>query len=451
MLDDRFRLLTGGSRSVQRHRTLRATVQWSYDHLEPEEQEFFVALSVFSGGWTLEAAAHMADEDEFQVLDLLTRLIDKSLVLMERKRSGGETRYRMLETLRQFGLEILAGSGRAEAVRARHFDYFHKWVESMRDALWQYYHTDDEIRMLKADMDNLRAALTWGFQEQPGPATEITKVLFPLWDDPGYYYAEGRRWYQRILERGEAVDPAERAHVLGRSGRLAFKQGDYPVYLAYQEERSRIFEELGDDKRLARSLALQGTGHAYMGNPEKALPLYERARTVYDALGEASLIGRLETAVGLASFLLGDFEEARHRFELGLVQAEKDESEDRVQTAIGNIALVDVMQGKPADARRRIRQCMEINRKLTNLYGISHDLPALAEASRQEGDAEGAARWIGACDALLEKIDAKLEGLERDTYQRVSAALRKELGDEAFDAAREEGRKLSWEEIVEQA
>jgi non-specific serine/threonine protein kinase len=448
MLDDRFRLLTGGSRSVQRHRTLRATVQWSYDHLEPEEQEFFIALSVFSGGWTLEAAAHIADSDEFQVLDLLTHLIDKSLVVMER-RGSGDARYRMLETLRQFGLEVLATSGRAEAVRSRHFDYFRKWVESMREELREYL-AEDQIRLLKGDIDNLRATLTWGFQEQPVPATEITKMLFPLWDQPGYY-AEGRRWYQRILDRGDAVDPAERAHVLGRSGRLAFKQGDYAVYLAYQEERSHIFEKLGDDKRLARSLALRGTAHAYMGSPEKALPFYERARSVYEELGEASLIGRLETAVGLARFLLGDYEEARRRFELSLAQAEEEGHDDRIQTALGNIALVDVMQDRPADAKKRIRECMGINRKLTNLYGIAHDLPALAEATRLEGDAEDAARWIGACDALLERIDAKLEGLERNTYERARAAVREEIGDEAFEAARGEGRKLSWEEIVERA
>jgi len=448
MLDDRFRLLTGGSRSVQRHRTLRATVQWSYDHLEPEEQEFFTTLSVFSGGWTLEAAAHIAEADEFQALDLLTRLIDKSLVMMERTPSG-DTRYRMLETLRQFGLELLTTQGRAEAVRARHLDYFSNWVESMREALRKYY-APDEIRRLKGDMDNLRAALTWGFQEQPVPATEITKVLYPLWDEAGFY-AEGRRWYQRILDRGDAVEPAERAHVLGRSGRLAFKQGDYAVHLAYQEERSRIFEELGDDKRLARSFVLQGTTHAYLGNPEKAFPLLEQARIVYEALGEASLIGRLETSVGLASYLVGDYDEARHRFELSLVQAEKDGIDNRVQTAIGNLALVDIMQSRPADAKRRIRQCMEINHKVANLYGISHDLPALAEATRQEGDPSGAARWIGACDALLEKIDAKLEGLEQDTYDRASAAAREALGDEAFEAVRAEGRQLSWENIVEQA
>jgi non-specific serine/threonine protein kinase len=448
MLDDRFRLLTGGSRSVQRHRTLRAAVQWSYDHLEPEEQEFFVALSVFSGGWTLEAAAHIAEADEFRALDLLTRLIDKSLVLMERTPSG-DTRYRMLETLRQFGMDLLTTSGRVEAVRTRHLDCYSKWVESMRDALRKYY-APDEIRMLQGDMDNLRAALTWGFQEKPVPATEITKVLYPLWDQPGHY-AEGRRWYGRILERGDAVEPAERAHVLGRSGILAFKQGDYAVQLAHQEERSRIFEELGDDRRFAQALVLRGTMHAYMGSPEKAFPFYERARVVYEALGDESRIGRLETSTGLASFLLGDYDDARHRFELSLVQAKKEGNEDRIQVSLGNLALVDVMQGRPADAKRRIRECMQSNRKQGNLYGIALDLPALAEATRQEDDVAGAARWIGACDALLEKIDAKLEALERDTYDRASAAARQAIGDEAFEAARDEGRKLSWEDIVDQA
>jgi non-specific serine/threonine protein kinase len=319
----------------------------------------------------------------------------------------------------------------------------------MRDELRKPFPTA-QVNLLLGDIDNLRAAMTWGFQEQPMLATEIMKMLFPLWVHPGYY-SEGRRWYERILERGDEVDPKVRAHVLGRSARLAFQQGDYAVFLAHQEERSCLYEALGDEARLARSLVLRGTAHTYMGSPGRAFPLYERARALYEKLGDATNISRIETSIGLASFLTGDFEDARHRFELSRIQAERDGLTDRVQTSVGNIAMVDVMQGRPADAKRRIRECMQINRKVKNLYGISHDLPALAEATRQEGDLVGAARWLGACDALLEKIDAKLEALELDIYDRAGSAVRKAIGDEAFESARDEGRRLSWEDIVERA
>jgi non-specific serine/threonine protein kinase len=449
MLDDRFRLLTGGSRTVlERHRTLRATVQWSYDHLEPDEQALYVALSVFVGGWTLEAAARIAEADEFEVLDRLTRLIDKSLVVTDRQ-SSGETRYRMLETLRQFGLELLASSGRADTVRAAHMDYFLSWVLGMREALRQSFALVPLAR-IEQDIDNLRSALTWSYQNAPDKAVLLNKRLVGLWHRPGYY-AEGRRWYAKTLALGDAVALRDRAEAFSRSGRLAFQQGDYEASLSFYQQETPIQRELGDMARVARTLVQTASVLTYLGKLDPALTLFEEARAMLLPLDDRLGLAQLDISMGLNSFLAGDMPRARQRFEAALVAYREPADVDRLQTCLGNLAMVDVMEGKPELARPRLRECMKINRIHENLYGIAHDLPALAETTRLEGDPKTAARLLGAADALLERIDAKHEALEKEMYARVEAALRVQMGEAEFEAARQDGRSLEWADVVAMA
>jgi predicted ATPase len=161
-LDDRFRLLTGGSKAaLPRQQTLRATIQWSYDHLHPEEQQLMRALAVFAGGWTLEAATAITgvSDDEFEVLDHLTRLVDKSLVVVEHLR-GGESRYRYLETVRQYAMERLLEAGESEAVRDRHIGYFCTFAELAEPHL-RGRDQAEWIRKLGAEHENLLADSPW--------------------------------------------------------------------------------------------------------------------------------------------------------------------------------------------------------------------------------------------------------------------------------------------------
>jgi non-specific serine/threonine protein kinase len=446
MLDDRFRLLTGGSRSVlERHRTLRATVQWSYDHLDDEEQALFVELSVFAGGWTLDGATKVTGGDAFEVLDRLTRLIDKSLVARERH-GEGEARYRMLETLRQFGLEVLASSGRADALRAAHLGFYLGMVQAMEGELREAFPIV-ALGRLESDVDNLRAALTWGFQHDPPRAVELTRRLERLWSSPGYY-AEGRRWYARTLALGDRVAPEDRAAALARAGRLAFQQGDYDEALRLYEEGLAIRRALGDRRRIARGLVLCANIRAYRGEHDAARVLFEEALALYADLDDRAGMGRLETAIGLGAYLEGRFEEARRRFAASLEVFRPLGDLNRIQVALGNLSLVDLAEGDASAAGAHLRECLSINRQLRNLYGISHFLPALAETFRLEGDAATAARVIGATDALLDRIGAALEALERSVYDQTVTALRAELGEEAFTSAQRDGRAMTWEDAI---
>ena len=179
---------------------------------------------------------------------------------------------------------------------------------------------------------------------------------------------------------------------------------------------------------------------------DEAHPLYDEAREIYAGLDDEDGVARLENGMGLDAFLRGDIAEARQRFQITLEMARTAAHLDRIQTALGNLSHLDVIEAAPAAARGRLRESLPINRQLGNLYGIAHQLPTLAETFRLEGDAPKAARLIGAADALLEETGAALEALERAVYERATEALRAEMGETTFESERRAGLAIPWEE-----
>ena len=447
MLDDRFRLLTGGSRSsVERHRTLRATVQWSYDHLEADEQELFMVLSVFAGAWTLRAAAAVTGSDDFELLDRLTRLIDKSQILFERK-SGAEARYCMLETLRQFGQDLLIDSGRSDTLRAAHLQYFLEMIEGMQDDLKATYPVA-AIARIKPDVDNFRLALTWGFQKDPPAAVRLTQKLLRLWYTPGFY-SEGRRWYGQTLALGDTLDAPTRSDAYFRSGRLADQVGDYPAALEHYRSALEIVRASGDPVKELKLTNLIAGGQAYLGDYEAAERGLEESRLMCARLGDPIRTGRLENLRGLFRFLRGDMASARQHFEVFLADQRSVGNQDRIQVGLGNLSMVDIAEENAGLAREHLRECLAINRDLENLYGIAHFLPMLAAAFRLEGDRITAARLVGAVSALLDQTEVGLEPMQSQIFQQLISQLRDEMGEDAFNASRREGRTLGWREAIE--
>ncbi|MEE6166896.1 MULTISPECIES: helix-turn-helix transcriptional regulator [unclassified Mycolicibacterium] len=299
-LHARFRLLTGGARTaVRRQQTLRASVDWSHALLTEPERILFARLAVFIGGFDLDAAEAIAgggDVERFQVLDLLTLLVDKSLVVAES--SSGPTRYRLLETVRQYALEKLGESGQADAVRARHRDYY----TAMAALLGTPAATGHERRLQQADteMDNLRAAFVWSRENGDiGLASQLASSLQPLWLARGRI-REGLTWFDAALmdQDGDAseVAPAVRAGALADKATLNAHMGATDS-MDQALEALAIAREVDDPALLLR--ALTACGHVAVYDPDVAHPYFAEAMGLARSTGDG---WRLSQILGWQAF-----------------------------------------------------------------------------------------------------------------------------------------------------
>ena len=258
-LNDRFRLLTGGSRTaVARQRTLKAAVDWSYDLLSDSERRLLRRLSVFAGGWTLEAAEDVSSGDggeREEVLDVLSRLVDKSLVNADSD-SGESRRYRFLETVRQYGRERLLRSGEAERVRDRHLGFFHELVQRAEPELTKAGQVS-WLNRLHREHDNLRSALEGclAAPERSDQALEFAAALFWFWLKRGYF-REGQEYLERALSAGARTPSMIRAKALMSLGSLTFFQGDFVRTRVLLEESVTLGRAAGDWPGVGFSLGI---------------------------------------------------------------------------------------------------------------------------------------------------------------------------------------------------
>jgi non-specific serine/threonine protein kinase len=285
-LNDRFNLLTQGSRTaLPRQQTLRATIDWSYDLLSEEARLLFRRLSIFAGGFTLEAAEQICSEKPLTprtVLDLLTRLVDRSLVKVERQ--GEYERYRLLEMLGEYAREKLDESGEKEPLRQRHRDFFIALAEQAEPKLKSAEQVE-WLDRLEVEFNNLRVAWDWAIETDTELALRLVSALLDFWlmrGNPG----EGRKWLANLLPRtvqwGKNV---RRAHALNVAGQLAYAQRDFAVARLLFEEALPIARISREDKEIALVLlGLGRTAHRQHDNQEayvfaiECLMIYQELR-----------------------------------------------------------------------------------------------------------------------------------------------------------------------------
>ena len=304
-LADRFELLTGGSRiALPRHQTLRATIEWSYALLTEPERGLLRRLAVFAGGWTLRAAEIVCGAAEPHVLDLMARLADKSLVVPEWR--GRPGRYGMLETLRQFALELLEKCGEAADVRRRHAAYFVALAEEAEEALmgpeqraWQA-RLDDEHNNIQVTFDWLASAEARSVEARPEEAAlRIAGALWRYWEVRGAV-AEGREQILPLLAAADSETPAivrARGH-LG-AGICTWYQGDFETATAHYETSVELYRSLGDRRGVARPLTYLAWLNTYRGEFARAGP-WRRKRSASAAKSETAR-GRRGPRPGWAS------------------------------------------------------------------------------------------------------------------------------------------------------
>ena len=280
-LDQRFRLLTGGSRTaLPRQQTLRALIDWSYDLLHDPEKRLLQRLSVFAGGWTLDAAEQVCAGDgveEREVLDLLTSLCDKSLVVVEQ--NDGHYRYRLLETVRQYARERLLESGDVEAVRERHRDYFLALAQTAKSALGSLGRDQSAwLEQLDVEQDNLRAALAWSLDEPQAsePALQLCGLLEQFWLRQAQS-REGRKWCDAAVARAGATGKtAIYAQAVLAAGTFAYRLGDYGAARISLERALAVANGIGDRAMQTRALVRLGVAASMQGNFARAQATFQK-------------------------------------------------------------------------------------------------------------------------------------------------------------------------------
>ena len=299
-LGGRFRLLTGGSRTdLPRHQTLRGAMDWSYDLLSEKEKVLLRRLSVFAGGWTLEAAEEVCSGEGLEaheVLDLLAHLVEKSLVVAEQPRSA---RYRLLETVRQYARERLLEAGESDELRARHRDSFNRQAEAPEPTL------DAWLQRIETEHDNMRAVLEWS-REKGDTETilRLANALDTFWNRRGYW-REGRQWLELALARTSGVDSSLRARALYSVGTLAWLRGDISS-VVYLEESLALRRELEDKEGMAASLDMLGIAAYRQGDYTKAVELLEQSLTLRREQGRKEPFTLY--LLGIVARIRGDYE-----------------------------------------------------------------------------------------------------------------------------------------------
>ncbi len=468
---DRFRLLTGGSRTaLARHQTLRALVDWSYDLLSDEERLLFDRLSVFAGGWTLEAAEAVCVDDpgpgtigeqgpkEFlrskDILELLGHLLEKSMVVRERS-VGGMARYRLLETLRQYAQERLAIRGAAanDALRARHVKYFVTLGEQVALAM----HGPDQPKWsdrLEVEHDNIRAGLEWGkaADAPPDRVELVLRLAAPLylpWLRQGHG-REGRQHFDTLLSHPNAQRPTRaRAQVLFALGSLALWQhGDEATAWALLNECLTLATRLGDTHVMADAHHNLGVVLSNRGDNVGARQHHEEALRLTRADGDLSGIRwSLEDLADVAAED-GKADQALALYVEALSLARQTGDQHGIASILQSMGILAKAVGKAERAAELIGEGLSIMRRIGCQHCCARMLAQLAFIASASATPERAVRLLGAADALRERTGIVIPTNSVATFEQTMEDARRRLGEAAYAAAWGEGRLMALSQAV---
>jgi predicted ATPase/class 3 adenylate cyclase/DNA-binding CsgD family transcriptional regulator len=490
-LDQRFRLLTGGSRTaLPRHQTLRALIDWSYELLTAGEQVVLGRLSVFAGGWTLEAAEAVTaagDTDEWQVLDHLAALVGKSLVLAEE--TGGSTRYRLLETVRQYTAERLAARPGAELDKTRtaHRDHYLAMVETAEtrlrgpdEAVW--------LDQLEAEFDNIRAALAFSladpdhaepglrlaaglhrFCNMRGHGVEVLEALNALLERPdarmptrararalnanchlcdrfGDDSAVPAMTSEAITIARGLADDAVTADALSDLCWFRYEHGDLPAALAQIDEAVELARRTGDPRLIADLLGHRAVFAAEDGDLDAAFADQEEALTLARAAGDNYRVAITLANFGIDELTAGDLRAARAHLQEANMVADNFGYPNLCAGLREGLGYVDLADDDPRSARRLFLESLDTARITGVKSSYSRGaLLGLALAAGADGDPTVAATLHGVADEQAGRV---FGGIEVGLRDRDHAQLRVTLGDAAFEAAYQHGRSLSQADAI---
>jgi predicted ATPase len=390
-LDDTYRLLTGGSRSaLPRQQTLRAAMDWSYDLLSAREQACFRRLSVFAGSFSLEAAeAVCAGEpgDAYDVLDVLSSLVDKSLVLVEQR--SGVARYRLLEMIRQYGQDKLEAFAEVAPTRRTHRDWYTRLAERA-EAEMAGARQKGVFDRLEAEHDNLRAAIGWSLEQQEAErAAQIGAAIRLFWLLRGYL-SEGRSFLERALA-GFSARNAVRAKALNAAAILASLQDDYRTARTLAEESLELSRALAEPQQTGYALYILGRLARIEGNYAAAVTFLEESLALFRELRQNDDIALVLSDFGLTVLYLGEEERAAALCEQSLALAHELGDPRSIASWLANLGTVMLACGEDTRAQELCEESLAIRRALGYKGGCAHTLTILGHIALAQGGYERAA------------------------------------------------------------
>jgi predicted ATPase len=448
-LNDCFRVLTGGDHTaLPRQQTLRASIDWSYDLLEVPERVLLRRLAVFAGGWTVDAAEAVVaggDVEEAAVVDLLTHLVDKSLVEFDRKAG----RYRLLETMRQYASELLAASGEADDTRTRHLRHYVAFADKARTAItgpsqgaW--------LSRLDVERENLLTAHAWCDQVAGGAllGLQLAYCVKLYWVNRGLMELGYRITVEALSRAREGERDGPRCRALFDAGQLAYFMGRYAEARRYLEESLAIARELGDPLRVAKPLQPLGGACLGLGDMETARAHLEEALALARQVGDKRETAAALNALAQLYRVEGALDTAELLFESMIALARELGDKETISIGLLNRAMIAVCREAAATAASLLLEVLANNDEVHSKAAGQSVLEASAGLAALRRESQRGARLYGAAEA-----QSALTGLHRDPADesflapRV-AAMRKAMAPEDFAAAEAAGRALGYDEAL---
>jgi len=445
-LQDRLPLLTGGSRDLPlRQQTLRGTIAWSYDLLEPDEQALFRRLAVFAGGFTIEAAEAVAagDELDLQLFDSLERLVEHSLV--RQTETEGEPRFSMLETIREFGLEQLETTGEAEEAQERHAACFLRLAEQAEPELTGPRQRQC-LNQLEIEHDNLRAAMDWTLEHAREVALRLAAALWRFWYIHAHF-TEGRVRLRQTLVAAATTPNRARAMALHGGSVLAAVQGELDRTKVLATEALECYQLISEQTGLAHCLNTLGDYESSRegGSSDRAAELYQEALDTYRAAGHTRGVAVVLTNLGNLAWDRGDNDQATSLHEEALTLYRQTGDERGVAWSLTNLGVLDRERAELQSATALLKDALSIYLALGDRNGVAEALEALGSVMAIGAKA---ACLLGAAEALRQSIGTALSPAECAMNEQIVEALHTSVGMETFAAAWAAGRRLSMEQAV---
>ena len=406
-LNDRFKLLTGGKRTaLPRQQTLKAMIDWSYNLLSEKEKILFQRLTIFTGGWTMESAEEICSDemiDEYEFLDLMENLSDKSLIKVVEKTDG--FRYTMLETIKKYGDELLSGSGKKSELMEKHFMYFKRFADKSDERLTGS-NQKEWVKRFDSEIGNLRDSLNWSLKNKPESALMMSVNMTKFWEIRSYF-SEALEFLRKSSEQADTSDSLLKANALHSQGLFNIYQGNYSDSKKLLEKCLKIFRELNNKDGEAKTLLAIGTIALFESDYEKLNILSEESLKLSEEIKNKSYSARIIQNLAVSLMQKGEFDSARDKFNESL--SFYRELNDTVQIAkiIGNIGVLEFWLRNFDKARIAYEESLQVRIEMGDRHGTAIALTNLGAVAISIKEYEEAERLIGESLQIIRELGDK--------------------------------------------